>query len=121
MFYIRISKYFIKSKKLYKLSTILFIINPATIFMTSMYFTILNISYSESLFYFFLLNGLYFQFCKIDNSINAIISSIFYSLCLGTRSNGLILLGFVIFPIIKNIKVKFLKVKFIINNRIILY
>ena len=88
----RISIYFLKDKKLSKISTLLYSINPASIFLSCVY--------TESSFALFSLMGFYFLFVKK----NQILPPIFFSISTGIRSNGIILSGFFIFNFLKKTK-----------------
>ncbi|KAL9651566.1 hypothetical protein ABK040_001511 [Willaertia magna] len=65
-------------------SGLLFIINPATIFMT--------VVYTESMFMCFTLLGMYFHFTK-----KHFLSCLFFFLASATRGNGIVLSGFYIY------------------------
>jgi len=92
IFMYRISIYFLKDKKLSKISTLLYSINPASIFLSCVY--------TESSFVLFSLMGFYFLFVKK----NQILPPIFFSISTGIRSNGIILSGFFIFNFLKKTK-----------------
>eukprot|EP01080_Neovahlkampfia_damariscottae_P001240 gene1240-11329_t len=90
IFMYRLSNHFLKDKKLSKISTLLYSINPASIFLSCVY--------TESSFALFSLMGLYFLFVKK----NQILTPILFSISTGIRSNGTILSGFFIFNFLKN-------------------
>ncbi|EFC40230.1 predicted protein, partial [Naegleria gruberi] len=73
--------------KLIKISTLLYIINPATVFM--------SVAYTESMFSLFSLLGMYFHAKK-----RHVLSCLFFCLATATRGNGIALCGFYIYQFI---------------------
>lgn len=79
-----------KQERFSILATIFFCINPASIFMSSLY--------SESFFSFLSFSGMYFFFAE-----NYFMSSVMWGISSFTRSNGILYSGFYIYRVLKTI------------------
>ena len=86
----RLTLHFFKSKKFAKLTALLYIFNPASIQLSSMY--------SEAPFALFTFSGLYAFYTN-----RKLVASLLWALASLTRSNGIVLVGFFFFDLFNSI------------------